>query len=129
MSLNTSIQNKQIENLSTLLASATLVIYGGSVPANANTALGAQTVLATHTLAGFDAAVNGVISTPDDSIADETIGGSGTTTATFARLFAGPDVIQLSVGLSGANVTVSSTSYTAGGTSSITALSITQPAD
>jgi hypothetical protein len=48
--------------------------------------------------------------------------------ASVPRLFAGGDVVQLTVGTSGANVTVSSTSYTAGGTSSITALTITQPA-
>jgi hypothetical protein len=128
MSLNTSIQNKQIENVSTLFATATLIIYDGAVPANANTGLGAQVALATHTLAGFNAAVNGVIAVPDDSIADATIAGSGTNTSTFARLFSGADAIQLSVGLSGANVTVGSTSYTAGGLSSITALTITQPA-
>lgn len=127
MSLNTSIQNKQIANISTLLASATLIIYGGAVPANANTALGAQTALATHALAGFGAEVSGVITA--ESIADAVIAGSGTNTATFARLFAGGDVIQLSVGTSGANVTVSSTSYTAGGTSSIVSLTITQPAE
>lgn len=126
MSLNTSIQNKQIANVSALLAAGKLIIYSGAVPVNANEALGAQVPLAEHDLVGFGAPASGVITA--DAIADATIAGSGTSTATFARLFAGGDVIQLSVGLSGANVTVGSLSYTAGGLSSITALTITQPA-
>lgn len=122
--LNTSIQNKQADNIATIFAAGTLTIYSGTPPADANTALSGNTALAAHTLAGFGAAVAGVATA--SAIADDTIDATGT--ATFARLVAGGDVIQLTVGTSGTQVIVSSTSYVATGTSVVNSLTITQPA-
>lgn len=123
-SLNTATVNAQADNIGTDFATAVLTIYSGTPPANANTALSGNTALAAHTLTGFGAASAGVITA--NAISDDTIDASGT--ATFARLVAGGLVMQLTLATSAAEVIVDSTTYTSGGTSSITSLVITQPA-
>ena len=123
--LNDAAANAQADNIGADYATATLTIYDGVVPANADAALSGNTALVTHTLAGFGAAVGGVITA--NAIASQTIANSGT--ATFARLEATGKIMQLSVGTSGsgAEVIVSSTNFIAGNPSDITSLQITQP--
>lgn len=121
--LNDDAANAQANQIATDYSTASLVIYSGTAPANASTALSGNTALATHTLAGFGAASGGVITA--NAIADDTIDATGT--ATFARITAGTKVMQLTLGTSGTEVVVSTTSYSSGGTSSITSLTITQP--
>lgn len=82
------------------------------------------TTLATHTLSGFGSASNGVITA--SAIADATIAATGT--ADSAELTAGSLTYTLTVGTSGADVTVGSTAYVAGGTSQVSAFSVTFPA-
>jgi len=123
-SLNTATVNSQADNIGTDFTTATLIIYDGTPPANANTALSGNTALATHTLTGFGAAAAGVITA--NAIADATIANSGT--ASFARLALAGATMQITVGTSGAELIVDSLTYTATGTSSITSLTITQPA-
>ncbi len=126
-SLNVAQRNSQVDNAATDLATAVLTIYAGTPPASAEDPLSGNNVLVAHTLAGWaGSAVNGVrLANP---IADETITGAGTQTATFARVELAGKIAQLSVGTSGADLIVSSTSYANGGVSTINSLAIAQPA-
>lgn len=111
---NVSEQNQRASDWSARFGTATLVIANGATP------------LATHTLTGFGAPAAGVIT--GNTIADAPI--ANTATANTATLTSGANVYTLTVGLSGsgADVIVSNTSYVAGETSSITALTVTFPA-
>lgn len=126
-SLNTSSTNSQADNIGTDYATAVLIIYSGTPPLNANTALSGNNPLVSHTLTGWGAAALGVISAanlPDV----EVITGAGTQTATFARLVQGGNTMQVTVGTGGQELVLSSTSYTNGEDSTINSLQITQPA-
>jgi hypothetical protein len=126
MKLNTASQNSQVSNLAADHAASDLVIRSGSIPANANTAFG--TALVSHSLAGFGAVSAGSVSA--SAIANETITGAGTQTATHATLSNGTEELLLTLGLSGsgAEVIVSSTTYINGGISQIVSLTLSQPA-
>lgn len=124
MKLNTSQQNSQVSNLATDMATASLVIYSGSVPATANDAAG--TALVTHTIAGFGSPASGTVTA--NAIANATIAANGT--ASYARISNGTQTVQLTLGLtgSGAEVIVSGTTYTASETSQVISLTLSQPA-
>lgn len=126
MSANVALRNKILNDYGTAIGTGTLTIYSGTPPANADAALSGNTALAEHTLAGFAAASSG--SMLANAIADVTIGGSGNQTPTFARIVSGSFTEQLTLGLSAAQVIVSSLSYVAGGTSQITSVTITKGA-
>lgn len=111
-SLNTAAQNFMADAVDDGFGTGTLTILAGA------------TALATHTLAGFGAASSGVITA--NEIADDTIDATGT--ATSATITQSGRTLTLSIGTSGAEVTVPTTSYVAGGTSQITSLVITYPA-
>ena len=123
--LNTAAQNSQADNAASDLATAPLTFYSGTPPGTANDPLSGNNVLVEHTFAGFLASANG--SAVANAIADETITGAGTQTVTFARTTLAGVTYQLSVGLSGADIIVSSTDYVNGGTSKINAINIFQP--
>ena len=107
-----------------------LRIYGGTPPADANAALSGNTLLADLTLGAtaFGAAANGVATAnaiTSDSSAD------ATGTATFFRVMESDltaVVFQGTVGVSGAELNLSSVSVIAGGPVSVTALTYTQAA-
>ena len=105
----------------TYYATGSLVLYSGTAPTNAKTALSGNTVLATHTLAGFTESA-GVITA--NAIASETIAATGT--ATFGRiLISGVSQWQ---GIVGAEITVTpDANYVAGGTSNVTLATLTMP--
>jgi hypothetical protein len=123
-SLNESCTNSQADNIATDFTTAVLTIYSGTPPANAATALSGNTVLASHTLAGWGASALGVILA--NAIADETIAATGT--ATFARLVLTTKTMQVTAGTGAQELVLSSTSYVQGETSVINSLQITQPA-
>jgi hypothetical protein len=126
MSDNVALRNQVLNDYGVAVGGGTLTIYSGTPPANADTALSGNAALATHALTGFLPASNGSMSA--NAIADVTIGGSGNQTPTFARIASGSLVKQLTLGLSAAQVIVSSLSYIAGGTSQITSVTITKGA-
>ena len=111
-SLNAAARNSMATAAGTLCGSGTLQILAGA------------TVLASHTMAGFGSPSTGVITA--NAIASETIAATGT--ADGAKIINGSQEVTLSLGLSGAEVIVSSTSYVSGGTSSVTSVTITYPA-
>jgi hypothetical protein len=122
-SLNTSCTNSQADNIGTDFTTATLIIYDGTPPANANAALAGNTALVTHTLTGWGASAAGVITA--NTIATETIAATGT--ASFARLVLTTKTMQVTVGIGAQELVVSSVSYVSGEDSTINSLTITQP--
>jgi hypothetical protein len=114
------------------VAQATLIIYDGTPPALADTALSGNTVLAQLDMSNpaFGNAVDaapGATATAaaisDDTSADN----SGT--ATFFRIVDrdGTPIIQGSVGTSGAELNLNSVAISAGALVSVTSLTVTMP--
>lgn len=106
----------------------TIKIYDGTIPATADTAIGAQVLLATLTFSdpAFGAASNGVATASaitSDSSAD------ATGTATWARIASSTPttVMDVTVGTSGEDINFNTNSFVAGATISITSLTYTQP--
>lgn len=122
MSGNVALRNKQLTDYGTVMATATLTIYSGTVPSSADAALSGNTALATHTLAGFGAASAGSMTA--NAITNDTIDATGT--ATFCRLVAGSYIEQLLVGTSGTPVIVNTTSYVSGGVSQIVSITLSK---
>jgi len=107
-------------------ASSTIVTYGGTPPTNADTALSSNPVLVTNACSATPATVSGGVLT-FNAVTDATIGTSGT--ATFSRWLAsnGTTVIgQGTVGTSGADMLVGTTTLTSGAIYHISANTITQ---
>lgn len=130
-SISTAARNAACDAVVDLVDAGTppglLKIYAGSVPADVNAALGGATLLATLTMSttAFGAASSGVATAAaitSDTSAD------ATGTATFFRITnaAGTAIIQGNVGTSGADLNLSSTSITAGGTVAVSSLTYTQ---
>lgn len=114
--------NSAAQAYATALGTGSLVIYSGVAPANAKTALSSNTVLATHTMAGFT--VSGQTLTAN-AIADATISSSGT--PTFVRvLVSGVAQYQENVG---SGVTLSDPNYVQDGISKVTSFAITVPSE
>ena len=111
-SLNAAARNHMATAAGNIAPTGTLEIRAGA------------TVLATHTLTGFGAASNGVVTA--NAIANATIAASGT--ATTAVLAQDGREVTLTVGTSGAEVILSSLNYVAGGNSIVNSLTITYPA-
>jgi len=122
MSGNVSLRNKQLTDYGTVMATAVLTIYSGTVPASADAALSGNTALAAHTLTGFGAASAGSMTA--NAITNDTIDATGT--ATFCRLVAGPYTEQLLVGTSGTPVIVNTASYVSGGVSQIVSITLSK---
>ena len=115
-------QNSAAQAYATALGTGSLVIYSGTAPANAKTALSGNTVLATHTMTGFT--TTGGTSTAN-AIADATIAAAGT--PTFVRiLVSGVAQYQANVG---SEVTLSDPNYVQNGISKVTSLAITVPSE
>lgn len=109
-------------------AAGTIKIYGDTIPTNADTAVGAQTLLATLTFSdpAFGAASNGVATASaitSDTSADDT------DTATWARIADsnGVTIMDVVVGTSGEDINFNTASFVTGATVSITSLTYTQP--
>ena len=106
----------------------TIKIYDGTIPTDADTAVGAQVLLATLTFSAtaFGAASNGVATAAtitDDTSAD------ATATATWARIAsgAGTTIMDVTVGTAGEDINFNTAAFVTGATVSISALTYTQP--
>lgn len=106
---DTTARNSRASDFAADYGTATLTILAGA------------TTLATHTLAGFGAPSNGVITA--NAIATATIANSGT--ATGATLSAAAGTYTLAIGT---DITLSTTNYIAGETSTVNSLTVTFPA-
>lgn len=104
-------------------------IYDSTIPTNADTAVGAQVLLAElrFNAAAFPSATNGVITAAaitDDSSAN------ATGTATWARFLKSDGttvIMDVTVGTSGEDINFNSVSFSSGATVSITSMTITMP--
>jgi hypothetical protein len=118
--------NAEANALAPLLNSGTIQFFSGTQPANANTALSGNTLLATLTFGStaFGAAAASVITA--NAITSGTAVATGT--ATFARLYEsnGTTVVgDVTVGTSGAGINLNTTSIVTGGLVSITSFTLT----
>jgi hypothetical protein len=128
-SIATAQRNRAADAVLARAANGSLVIYGGTPPADANAALSSNPVLATLTLSAtpFPAAANGASTATTGITADSSADNTGT--ATFFRVLeSGGTVVvfQGTVGTSGAELNLSSTSIVAGGNVSVSSLTYTQ---
>lgn len=128
--LSAAARNAALDTLNTTIGSGGFLrIYSGTQPANADAALGGNTQLAELALSSspFAAASSGSVSintVTNDSSAD------ATGTASFASLVTsgGTRVLDLSVGLSSADVIIDNTSIVAGQVVACTSLTFSLPA-
>lgn len=115
----------------TIGTTADLVIYDGTPPTNAGTALGSNNALVTFDLANlaFDSTTGGVMTLDVTPALTEAADASGT--ATFFRILAGGTtaVLQGSVGISGsgADLIVNTTTITNGVNVTVTSGTVTMP--
>lgn len=128
-SIDDTARNAAADAVCALLNGGSLRIYSGTPPANAGTALSGNTLLAQLTLGSpAFAAASGGVATANAITADSSADATGT--ATFARLLTsgGAARVQLTVGTSGAELNLSSTSIVTGGNVSVSSLTYTQAA-
>ena len=123
-------RNNQLDEITALAdagaGAALLRIYDGTRPTDADTAVGAQVLLAELTCTDpFAAAASGGVLTAS-SISDDA-SANATGTASWFRLVDsnGNAVIDGDVGTSGSDLNLNSVSITAGGTVSVTSFAIT----
>jgi hypothetical protein len=125
-----------VSAVAVLLNNGFITIYNGSQPTDANTAIGAQTPLATMgfgstafpTIAASGTAPSKIVTATAGSITSDT-NASATGTATWFRCFKSDGVTGVmdgSVGTSGSDLNLNTTSIIMGATVAVTAFSITQ---
>lgn len=120
--------NAQASALSPLANSGLIELYTGTQPANANTALSGNVLLATLTFGNpaFGAPASGILTA--NAIESGTAVASGT--ATFARIYKSDGTTVLwdaTVGTSGAAINMGTTEIVVGGTVSISSATYTVP--
>jgi hypothetical protein len=123
---NTATRNALADTLGAAMAYATLSIYTGTQPATANdTATG--TKLVDVTINAFNAASTGTATLDTSSPNVGTAVATGT--AGWGRITHTSGVIDGTVGTSGTDFTINSTSITSGSAVTLTAMTIVQPAN
>lgn len=122
---NTAQRNSVVTTLTGELAGAILSIYTGTQPADPNSAA-TGTKLVDVTINGFNAAATGsaTLDTSSPNVGDAVASG----TAGWGRIVHYGGSIDGTVGTSGTDFTINSTSITSGATVTLTAMTVTQPA-
>jgi hypothetical protein len=121
--------NAAANGIGALCNTGILRIYSGTIPTDANTAIGAQTILAELTMnaTAFPTGTNGVITA--NAITQDT-SANATGTASFYRLFASNGttvILDGTVGTSGADLNLNSVSIQAGAAVQISSYTLTVP--
>ena len=112
-----------------VLNSGFLKIYDGTQPTDADTALGAQVLLASLALSATAFGAASSASKAANAITNATAG--ATSTATWGSLVKSDNttrVMDFSVGTSGANLNLNSVAISSGATVSVSSFSVTQAA-
>jgi len=106
----------------------TLKMYTATIPTDADTALGAQTLLATLTFSdpAFGAASNGV-ATASAITSDTSADATGTVTWGRIATSAGTTVMDVVIGTSGEDINLNTAAIVSGATVAVTALTVTVP--
>ncbi len=128
-SLSSTAANAAVNAVTSLLNNGYLRIYSGTKPANANSGLSGNTVLAElrFSSSAFGSASGGVAQA--NAITADT-SANATGTATFFRAFRSDGstvVFQGTVGTSGCDLNINSVAIQAGAMVSVTSLTYTQP--
>lgn len=107
---------------------ALLRIYDGTIPTTADTAIGAQVLLAelTFNATAFGAASNGV-ATAAAITSDSSANATGTATWGSIVSGGGTRIVDFTVGTSGEDLNLNTTSIVAAATVSVTSMTITMP--
>ncbi len=126
--LSNAMGNAAADAVCALMNSGYIKIYSGAQPTNANTAIGAQVLLATlrFNATAFGAAAAGV-ATANAIVSDTNAAATGT--AAFCRILKSDNssvVLDCSVGTSGADINLATTSIVAAATVSLSSLTYTQ---
>jgi hypothetical protein len=123
---STGTQNFMANALAGDLTGATLSIYTGTQPANANTAA-SGTKLVDITINAFLGAATG--SAALDTSTPNTGTAIATGTAGWGRITATSGIIDGTVGTTGTDFTINSTAITNGAVVTLTAMTVVQPAN
>ncbi len=122
-------RNAALDAVLDVLNGGKLRIYDGAQPTDADTALGAQVVLAELALnATFGAAASAATKTANAITSDSSADATGTATWFSLLTSANIRVIDGTVGTSGANLNLNSVAISSGATVSVTALTVTMAA-
>lgn len=127
--LPTALRNSRGDAVTSLAGNGALLrIYAGTIPTDANTAIGAQTLLGTLTCGSpFAAAASGGVVTANAITQDSAADATGT--AAFFRLFASNGttvVMDGTVGTSGADLNLTTVSVTSGQPIQVTSFVLTE---
>lgn len=123
MSIHVDVQNAMVAAAAGALPSgSSLVVYDGTAPADVNTALSGNNVLATFTTTGWGSPSAGSVA----ASAITSVTATGTGTATFVRVLVG-GVAKYQAQVGGA-VTIDVANIVTGGTVNVTGWTLTQPA-
>ena len=123
---NTTMRDAMVTKLTGAISGYTLSIYTGSQPAAANDAA-TGTKLVDITINGFTSPANGSATLDTSTPNTGTAVAAGT--AGWGRIVGGAgERIDGTVGTSGTDFTINSTSITNGATVTLTAMTVTQPA-
>jgi hypothetical protein len=127
LSYLTAIRNTRLNAITTAVGGSGLFrIYAGSAPANVNTALSGQTLLSTMTFnATFAPAASGGALTLNAISSDTNAANTGTATFFQACTSGGTAQFQGTVGTSGADLNLNTTSIVAGAQVSCSSFVIT----
>lgn len=106
---------------------ATLKIYTGTKPAGPATAIGAQVLLGTLTIAGAFGSYSGGALTVGAITQDSAADATGTATWFRIATSGGTDLIDGTVGTSGSDLNLNTTSIVSGGPISVSSLTFTMP--
>lgn len=135
ISYDDTTQKAKLDALDTMVGTSPLLrIYSGTPPATANAALSGNTLLAELAMSAtaFGAAAGtGTVTKTAAAISSDT-SADATGTATFFRIYKSDGTtcrIQGTVGTSGADLNLNSTSITSGGTVAVSSLVITAAND
>ncbi len=127
LSLTTTIRNNMLDQITSGVGTSGLIrIYDSTVPANVGTALGAQVLLAELACsATFAAGASGGVLTLNSITSDTSANATGT--ATFFRITTsgGTAQVQGTVGTSGSDLNLNTTSIVSGATVAISSFTIT----
>lgn len=129
LSLDTTLRNNRLDQIASRVgANGLLRVYSGTAPANVGAALSGNTQLGELACgATFAPAASGGVLTPTTPTQDNSADASGT--ATFFRVYQSngtTPVIQGTVGTSGQDMNLNTTTIAAGGPISITSFTINE---
>jgi hypothetical protein len=133
--ISASTGDAMLTALKALPNSGTLVIYSGTEPSDPDTAISGNTALATFTFSATACgsnSISGSFKVCTVSFSSGTVTASASGTATFARMLESDGTTvdaDWTVGTSGSDINLNSTSITSGGNVTLTSVTLKMPID